>query len=253
MNASLTFDRWPEGLHSEEKQRRKIAAAAKAELTPVKVDREDRTGVFSGESGIYETTLVSCSCKSFAIERLPCKHMYRLAWELGSFDIEDVKTDPAKIRSPAQKVTPKRRAAAYDKCVALIESYPEQTRQEIHGILYERYCRREYISEDISILQQPLADGIVEKVSDPKAIIQSNTQKRTVEGMLAAGFTFPDDVKATKKARYEWCLLHPDVACSYVYPDLCVVRPANELEIANRSVYTYLNTKYGYLNEYEQW
>lgn len=48
------------------------------------------------ESGeIYHVTLHSCSCKDFTIHRQPCKHMYRLAAEVGallSFDTSELST-----------------------------------------------------------------------------------------------------------------------------------------------------------------
>lgn len=36
---------------------------------------------------VYHTTLTSCTCPDFAERQLPCKHMYRLAEELGYFDL----------------------------------------------------------------------------------------------------------------------------------------------------------------------
>lgn len=39
----------------------------------------------SGESGsVYDVTLYSCTCKDFSVRKTPCKHMYRLAVEVGA-------------------------------------------------------------------------------------------------------------------------------------------------------------------------
>lgn len=52
------------------------------DLTPLPgtLDKENGSAVFSGRHGNYETTLTSCPCGS---NPKPCKHMYRLAMELG--------------------------------------------------------------------------------------------------------------------------------------------------------------------------
>lgn len=45
----------------------------------------DISSRISGESGeIYNVTLYSCTCKDFTIRKVPCKHMYRLASEVGA-------------------------------------------------------------------------------------------------------------------------------------------------------------------------
>ncbi|WP_432646635.1 SWIM zinc finger family protein [Mitsuokella sp.] len=45
----------------------------------VSVDKDTQTGIIHG----YHTTLRDCSCMDFRQRGLPCKHMYRLAMELG--------------------------------------------------------------------------------------------------------------------------------------------------------------------------
>lgn len=54
--------------------------ATKNDTTPFSVDTEHGTAHFVGKHGNYFTTLQGCPCGSFP---KPCKHMYRLALELG--------------------------------------------------------------------------------------------------------------------------------------------------------------------------
>ena len=48
------------------------------------VNRQSGAGLFRGSAPEpYQTSLASCGCKDFFIRRQPCKHMIRLAVELG--------------------------------------------------------------------------------------------------------------------------------------------------------------------------
>lgn len=53
------------------------------------IDHDRETGTFSSTSDLpfYSTTLSSCDCYDFQSRKLPCKHIYRLAAELGVIEI----------------------------------------------------------------------------------------------------------------------------------------------------------------------
>lgn len=54
-----------------------------------RINRSKQTGIFSSTSDLpyYSTTLSACTCYDFQSRRLPCKHIYRLAVELGVIEI----------------------------------------------------------------------------------------------------------------------------------------------------------------------
>jgi uncharacterized Zn finger protein len=53
-------------------------------ITIISINRESKTGVFQGTSWTkYKVSLKSCTCADFEQRKLPCKHIYRLAYELG--------------------------------------------------------------------------------------------------------------------------------------------------------------------------
>lgn len=54
--------------------------AVKADTTPLSVNAENGTAEFIGRHGHYIASLSDCPCGSYP---KPCKHMYRLAMELG--------------------------------------------------------------------------------------------------------------------------------------------------------------------------
>lgn len=232
---------------AEERKKRELKAAS-AECTPISIDADAKLGTFSGSSGAYRTFLSECECVDFRRRKHPCKHMYRLAFELGQYVLGDVVSDSSKIK---RKITPQERTDSYEQCVALIETYPEETQKKLQSIIGSYNGGSPSICSDVSVVKGPLSDGLLETVLSPVTIIEAFSQKRTIEAMLAAGFTFPADLKPTKKAKYEWCLSHADIACAYAYPEYFTVRPCGILSVASRKVYTYLNRKFEALNEVE--
>ena len=68
----------------------RMRRALDKKTAPLTLDKENRKATFKGSTGkIYETTETSCTCPDFAIQRgMFCKHIYRLAHELGAYDLE---------------------------------------------------------------------------------------------------------------------------------------------------------------------
>jgi len=70
-------------LHNQTEQRFRQARAIGVPIIPQHVDRD------SGHARIhdYAVCLWECTCPDFGERQVPCKHMYRLAHELGVFDL----------------------------------------------------------------------------------------------------------------------------------------------------------------------
>lgn len=80
----MTFGPWDASIHDDPEQIKRYEKAQKSDVTPDQIDHESATGIFQGSGKKpYETTLDSCTCGDFIRRKLPCKHMYRLALELG--------------------------------------------------------------------------------------------------------------------------------------------------------------------------
>lgn len=83
-NKEIWISTWPPELHESEYAKKRIKSATSTKLTPISLDRENSLAIFSGSSkSNYTTTLNSCSCVDFIRNKKPCKHIYRLALELG--------------------------------------------------------------------------------------------------------------------------------------------------------------------------
>lgn len=130
---------WDYIIHEDEAQ---ISRQGRAMTYPFSFDinQKTQTAVFSSTSVMpyYDTTLHSCTCGDFESRRLPCKHIYRLAVELGIIEIikrplggydkdiidkikssSDIDNDPEQI---------KRQKSAMDKkCVPSEINYAEGT------------------------------------------------------------------------------------------------------------------------------
>ncbi len=76
--------------HDTEPQRLRADRARIGELAVKRVDQRARVALFVGGQGKnYRTTLLSCTCPDFAKRGIPCKHIYRLAINLGIQDLPE--------------------------------------------------------------------------------------------------------------------------------------------------------------------
>jgi hypothetical protein len=72
-------------LHEGKRQRNRIESALDR-TRMIRFDRAAETAIFRGSDGQeYQTGLTRCDCLDFVSRKTPCKHMYRLAMELGLF------------------------------------------------------------------------------------------------------------------------------------------------------------------------
>lgn len=79
--SNITFGKWDDSIHQLPEQHDRMIRARSATTTPDNVDKESQTAVF--KAGKYHVTLNSCTCVDFMRNKRPCKHIYRLAMELG--------------------------------------------------------------------------------------------------------------------------------------------------------------------------
>lgn len=88
------WSNWGFDIHSTESQLRRQERACSSILSPLKLDVENMYGCFRGTETNYTTTLLNCECMDFQRRSLPCKHMYRLAYEFDVFMLDDVEYNP---------------------------------------------------------------------------------------------------------------------------------------------------------------
>lgn len=85
----------------DEKYISRLEKAKSAHCTPLGVEKNVGFAVFSGAHGIYNTTLEKCNCYDNASSSYPCKHIIRLAIELGLIQ-EPYESDLSKVIYPTE-------------------------------------------------------------------------------------------------------------------------------------------------------
>lgn len=78
----MTFGVWNDDIHKNYEQIKRIAFMQRIKPENVTI-LSDSTAEIIGTDGVYQVTLNSCTCYDFESRHLPCKHMYKLASELG--------------------------------------------------------------------------------------------------------------------------------------------------------------------------
>lgn len=91
---AITFDKQrleeiknTEDIDSTKEQRERQEKAMSKKYQPLSIDYINKTAVFAGSGKKpYETTLDSCTCRDFFLRKLPCKHIYRLRFEIEEYE-----------------------------------------------------------------------------------------------------------------------------------------------------------------------
>ncbi len=103
--------KWPLEIHQNQPQLERQERASSPYYSPLSLSPDKGSALFLGNYGNYNTTLLKCDCEDYKRRLLPCKHMYRLAYELDVFMLDDVQTvpDPSTLMSlgDAQKAIKK--------------------------------------------------------------------------------------------------------------------------------------------------
>lgn len=84
---SITFGKWESSIHDEFEQVKRIETARKLSKKIVEIDKEKTYIKIQGSAGEpYTSTLDECDCMDFIHRKLPCKHIYCLAFERGEME-----------------------------------------------------------------------------------------------------------------------------------------------------------------------
>lgn len=82
----MTFGNWDSSIHNHHDQIKRIATMQKIKSSSVSINFDSMTAEIEGRDGIYNVSLDCCTCFDFDSRQLPCKHIYKLAFECGIFN-----------------------------------------------------------------------------------------------------------------------------------------------------------------------
>ena len=122
------FGPWPEQNAGPDEEKR-LNSAQQSKTSPTSIDREHETGVFYGSGKLpYQTSLAACTCNDFVKRKKPCKHIYRLAMELGIIPLDYKTGRSSGERNEAQ--------ISFEDSIALVEQLSEAAQKHIENMLY---------------------------------------------------------------------------------------------------------------------
>lgn len=159
-------------------QLQRMERACDARFTPLDLCADTRSGHFRGMDEDYYVSLTRCDCMDFQRHALPCKHMYRLAHELGIFMLEDVEyvPEPKKIMFRS-------------KFKQAISSLSELSKE-----ILEEFGYTPVVVASRSNLNQLLKAELVQ-ISDCKLYLLDHYKRDELFSLL------PDDAKVKKSAK----------------------------------------------------
>ena len=234
------WKRW-DGIHESSDQQKRFASAKKAENTPLSVDTNGGCGFFSGNHGRYETHLNGCNCGDFIRRKLPCKHMYRLAIELGVYgDKSTVNNDQS-----ARKIPKNERNDLIISIISKIENYQDGEQQEIKGILLAvlYHKQKSVIFKDAGIIKNAINDGILVGTECYSYFIRKMLKRDMIKAIESAGDDLPNECKLVKDIA-SWMIARRSIYGPMLFPDCLEVKPSSDLSKVSLSVYKYLHRKY---------
>lgn len=112
-------------LHEESGQVNRQKSALK--LNVQSVDQAAQTGKIND----YAVSLEECSCRDFAMHHKPCKHMYRLAYELGLFSLPGQAVNDRSAKNSNDK------KACKAHMIELASRLNDEEKQVLYSVMYQ--------------------------------------------------------------------------------------------------------------------
>lgn len=232
----LWNSKWVSETHTTEYAKKRIKSAQSAKLTPIKIDTEDLYGYFQGSSGRYETFLDYCPCGDFHRSKLPCKHIYRLAIELGLMDIS-VSNNPNSILTPIHE------RIRLSDTIDIVERLSETAQRKLCEIssglnTTNPVCPVDF-DKDITEL---LESGIIVDSDPQKHYIHFGRKAEIRDFLESENFTY--DEKCKKSELEELCLKYLQKKAEAKFGFTMYVSIPTKYSAQN--IHNYLHRKYDY-------
>lgn len=229
------WNKWSD-VHNSPDQQKRIASAKKSACTPVSVDQSARTGTFKGSSGTHTTSLDHCSCVDFNRRKLPCKHMYRLAMELGAFQT-DFDSDKSAIVEPKSSIHRERLSATIKVVETLTEAQQRLLLEAIRSITSNHPTECLESTPDLSAL---IDANLIEPVVDAAQCLAKYKKNDLL--ILANSLGLEPDKKLLKADLINYLVENASQQLETQPLAYTVVRPCEH--IRRRQVHMYLHRKF---------
>lgn len=231
------FEKWPSGIHDTAEQKKRLESAKSSKTTPDSIDKEHQSGMFAGSGAApYATTLDSCTCGDFFRRQLPCKHMYRLAIELGLLD--------EAAEKGINKNTLERQQFTLEEAVAELENLTEAAQRKLGEIIQWSNADN---GAEFPVLWDEAYESLsgcplLVEVSNPKTAIKLFKRNQIISILdehKISGFKRNMSVDNLRT----WCVETIEKPLS-VFPKVMVFVISERFQKVRRSVLMYLRRKF---------
>lgn len=235
------FGPWTEHAADADEEKR-LASAQQSKTSPISIDKEHETGVFYGSGKEpYQTSLASCTCNDFVRRKKPCKHVFRLAMELGIIDAAYKTGRSTGERNEAQ--------LSFADCLDLVEQLSDAAQNEIKEMLShtsERVDDRQkpITCHDLDLVPELRTSPLLHENPYPLEEVLNDLPKPLLVQLLDAVHREGKPKRnAAKAVMAEWLAQNVPMLATELPP--CASFSFVEVfDKAQRDVYKYLHRKY---------
>jgi len=225
---------WADEVHATDYARKRMKSAKSSKLTPIKIDSDDLYGYFQGSHGRYETWLDHCPCGDFIRSKLPCKHIYRLAMELGviNMDYSSNKIDIPTVRSERFSL---------EETVDIIESLPSEAQFYLLEIASTTSSSNRFFPvSEVDSIKSLLDSGMVLRATEDEAVMFEWGNVNTLKANLKK-LGLPYDKKMKKEELQDFCAKNYRSEMRQIYKELIPVYINDSF--SRRNIHYYLHRK----------
>lgn len=226
-------------IHNQPEQQKRQKSAESTKCTPLFVDEINGTAKLQGSSRHHTVTLNSCSCIDFNRRHLPCKHMYRLAMELGLFqgnfqtNIKDVQRTKSKS------------GIKIADAVKVIETLTSNEQALLLNILYTmkftNHSEYAAVYKSDSYLKKLLEEHIIEETNNYDTILNSYRRNELNERIIQANCNIEFKRNMKKEDLIQWIKNTIPEKITDICNDKITVTISDDYLKSKHKIYLYLN------------
>lgn len=233
----MHFTDYDSSIHCDSEQIKRIKSASASKLTPLVVDYTNNTGVFQGSSSKYDVSLEFCPCGDYRRRKLPCKHIYRLAMELGLFQC-DFSSDVSQSKSRVTNIT-------FSDYIDLVENLSEESQKLLLSDLYiHLYKKSSYCCHPSSSMSELFSSGIVVDCGIRSELLDFFTRNELNE--LISKLDIPFKKNMSQSTLVAWCKDNLSNRYDELFCGYSSTKINDDYAKHNSKLYKYLHRKYDY-------
>ena len=173
-------------LHSEpsQVQRQKAALVLNVQL----INQSD----CSGKINDYAVSLYNCSCRDFSLRHKPCKHMYRLAHELGIFHLSGNVVNDSSVKNSSTIASDKQNV------LSVVSSLNETDKNILYQVMYSYlYRSKKPVAFELSAISPVMFNkGLLSRVECDFDSLADHVRKSELSSLIKSHGC---KIKLTKK------------------------------------------------------